>query len=51
MYSIPQRQYQVYNMLGFKIFRIAARNAYDALRIAKKRGVFAPMVDAEPVAK
>lgn len=42
-------RFQVYNFLGIKEGIVVASNPFEALRIAKLSGLFAPMVDANPV--
>lgn len=43
------KPYQVYDGFHKKVAVIVARDPFEALTIAKERGIYAPMVDAWPV--
>lgn len=45
----PPLPFQIYDCRGIKLTVIAAYDAYEALKLAKERGIFAPMVNINPI--
>lgn len=51
MCKLPPLPFQVYDCHGHLVTVIAAYDVFEALSMAKERGIFAPMVNIFPVRK